>query len=183
VANLARTSHFFAQKKRYEFARCHLVNRRIGCAWRNFAFTFPATMPVSDPRPIIVADDNADDLFFARRALQKSGVGPGIVTCTDGSEVVALLKTITRDKKPVPRAIFLDVKMPQLDGFQTLKWIREQKHLAEVCVFMLSGSGEVRDMEFARTLGADDYLVKYPAPADFSRVVEAAERRKQSATP
>jgi two-component system, response regulator len=133
--------------------------------------------PAIDVRPIVVADDDTDDLFFACRSLQKAGLGASVLTCTDGSEVVVLLQTLAREKKPLPRTIFLDVKMPKLDGFQTLQWIRAQKSLNKVGVVMLSGSGESRDLELARSLGADDYLVKYPAPAEFSRVVAAAEKR------
>lgn len=131
----------------------------------------------SDARPIVIADDSVDDLFFARRALQKSGVPAPVLTCADGNEVIALLKALEQEKQPVPRAVFLDVKMPQLDGFQTLKWIRAQKHLDAVGVFMLSGSGEARDIELARTLGADAYLVKYPTPAEFLRVLETSARK------
>jgi two-component system, response regulator len=134
--------------------------------------------PPPDLRPIVVADDDADDLFFARRSLQKAGITATVLTCADGNEVVALLKAINQEHKPVPRAIFLDIKMPNLDGFQTLKWIREQKHLRDVGVVMLSGSNEARDVALARSLGADDYLVKYPTPADFSRAVAVADSRK-----
>ena len=94
-----------------------------------------------------------------------------MVTCADGREVVELLKTMAKQNQPVPRAIFLDIKMPNLDGFDTLRWIRAQEHLAEMTVIILSGSGEARDMALARSLGANEYFVKYPAPADFARVM------------
>ena len=130
-----------------------------------------------DSRPVLVADDDPDDLFFSCRALEKAGAGAPILQCRDGSEVVALLQSIEKEAKPLlPRVVFLDVKMPQLDGFQTLQWIRAQKHLQDMSVVMLSGSGEPRDIELARSLGANDYLVKYPQPADFSRVIEAAAK-------
>ena len=104
-----------------------------------------ASMPPPDARAIVIADDSADDLFFAQRALRKAGVAAPLLTCADGTEVIALLKLRLQEKQPVPRAVFLDVKMPQLDGFQTLKWIRAQKQLDGVGVFMLSGSREARD--------------------------------------
>jgi DNA-binding response OmpR family regulator len=90
--------------------------------------------------------------------------------------VVALLKNWAKVRTPPPRAVFLDVKMPHLDGFETLKWIRAQKHLRRVCVVMLSGSGEGRDIELARTLGANDYLVKYPSALEFARAINLESR-------
>lgn len=132
-------------------------------------------------RPVVIADDDADDLFFARRSLQKAGVGGEILTCADGREVLALLEAMAAGNRPPPRVVFLDVKMPRLNGFETLRWIRAQKPFQTVPVVMLSGSRETRDVEMARALGADDYLVKYPEPAEFARVVNAVERQPDPA--
>ena len=131
---------------------------------------------VSPLPPVVVADDDPDDLFFARRALKKAGVADEILTCIDGHEVVTLLETRVAAKQPLPRAIFLDVKMPVLNGFDTLKWIRAREAFRAVPVVMLSGSRETRDVDLARSLGAMDYLVKYPAPTEFTRVLAAADR-------
>jgi two-component system, response regulator len=129
--------------------------------------------------PILVADDSVDDLFFARRALAIAAKDVPVITYPDGADLVAGLKAMSKQAKPPPRAVFLDIKMPRLDGFETLKWIREQEHLAELCVVMLSGSAEARDIARAKSLGADDYLVKNPSPADFARVL--AKCGKQAA--
>lgn len=118
--------------------------------------------PVAPCRPVIIVDDDPDDLFFAKRALEKAGVKGPILTCDSGTEVVEVLQRIRREQAPLPKIVFLDVKMPGLNGFQTLQWIRGQKGLASVNVVMLTGSNEPRDEALARTLGATDYLVKYP---------------------
>jgi CheY-like chemotaxis protein len=127
----------------------------------------------SDVHPVLVADDDADDLFFARRALQKAGVIVPILTCADGGEVIALLKRMQAENKRPPETIFLDIKMPKFDGFQTLRWIRDQKHLRAVRVIMLSGSQEPRDVALARSLGANDYLVKFPTAEALSKALAA----------
>jgi two-component system, response regulator len=127
------------------------------------------------PGSILIADDNPDDLFFASRAIKKAEAGAIVVTCADGREVVEALKAMANQKEGVPRAVFLDIKMPNLDGFETLRWIRAQENLSQMTVVMLTGSGEARDIALARSLGANDYLVKYPEPADFARVMKIAE--------
>ena len=124
-------------------------------------------------QPILIADDDPDDLFFARRAAEKAVPGSEVVTCSDGRELVGLLTKMAQEKKPAPQAVFLDIKMPNMDGFETLRWIRGQKHLERMPVVMLSGSGESRDVALARSLGATDYLVKYPPTAEFARVIGA----------
>lgn len=126
-------------------------------------------------RPVVIADDDADDLFFARRALKRAGVQNHILTCADGAEVIALLERIAAANQALPRVIFLDVKMPRLGGFETLKWIRSQRAFQAVPVVMLSGSKEARDVALAQTLGAIDYLVKYPDAAEFTRVLTVAD--------
>lgn len=147
----------------------HAVKLRIGGYDEHFVSMVP---PPSGP--IILADDDADDLYFARRSLQKAGASGEILTCADGREVVALLERISTGAHAAPRIVFLDVKMPGLNGFETLKWIREHAWFKTVPVVMLSGSREARDVEMARSLGADDYLVKYPETAELSRVLASA---------
>src|SRR6266536_1895324 len=101
-------------------------------------------MPEVDQRPVLIVDDDADDLFFAHRVLQKAGVTNPIMSCGDGREAVALLKRLLEEKAMLPVVIFLDVKMPHLDGFQTLRWIREQADLRGIVAVMLSGSNDAR---------------------------------------
>jgi two-component system response regulator len=115
-------------------------------------------------RPIVIADDDEDDIFFATRALQKGGVAAPILTCANGRELIALLrKLLESEGAQLPRVVFLDIKMPEVSGFDALKWIRSEERLREMPVIMLSGSKETRDTELADSLGADGYLVKYPS--------------------
>jgi CheY-like chemotaxis protein len=131
------------------------------------------------PRPIVIADDDEDDIFFATRALKKGGVVVPVLTCANGRELITLLRGLLDQPGAVlPRVVFLDIKMPQMGGFDALKWIRSEPRLRDVPVIMLSGSSEVRDTELAKALGADGYLVKYP-PDDVMARAAAMVRNPQ----
>jgi CheY-like chemotaxis protein len=121
-------------------------------------------------RPIVIADDDEDDIFFAVRALKKGGVAAPVLTCANGRELIALLRGLLETPgATLPGVVFLDVKMPEMGGFEALKWIRGESRLREVAVIMLSGSSEARDTALADALGADGYLVKYPADDAMAR--------------
>ena len=130
------------------------------------------TFPIA---PIVIADDDTNDLFFATRALKKGGIATPVLTCADGLEVVSTVKRLL-DTATLPRVVFLDIKMPQMNGFQVLKWIRENEKLNVVPVVMLSGSNEPRDTEMARALGADGYLVKPPTTTSIAEAVGIVRR-------
>src|SRR5262249_48425052 len=70
---------------------------------------------------------------------------------------------------PVPDLLLLDIKMPGTDGFEVLRWIREQPQFAGMCVVMLTSSDEIRDVNRAYKLGANSFLVK---PLDFVNAKE-----------
>jgi CheY-like chemotaxis protein len=124
---------------------------------------------------ILVAEDDADDLFLLRRLLSKAGVKNPVVSCGNGDEVVSFLRAVAAngEKASRPCLVFLDIKMPKLDGFEVLRWIRKQTTLKTLPVVMLSGSDEPRDMTRARELGATRYLIKHPSPDDIAELMAA----------
>lgn len=73
--------------------------------------------------------------------------------------------------------IILDVMMPLLDGWETLKLIRE---ISEVSVIMLTAKGSVQDKVMGLTIGADDYLVKPFEEDELMARVKALLRRAQN---
>jgi len=74
-----------------------------------------------------------------------------------------------RVKYPLPNLVLLDIKMPGMNGFEVLKWIRHQPSLAGLCVVMLTSSDQIRDANKAYQFGANSFLVK---PLDFWNVEE-----------
>jgi len=119
---------------------------------------------------ILLAEDSDDDVFFFRRTLEKSGVECGVHRVTNGAEAVEFLReTSSSNSQPLPQTIFLDLKMPVLDGFEVLQWMRTQTFPSQIQVIVLSGSDHPDDKERALHLGAADYLVKPVKAADLLR--------------
>jgi CheY-like chemotaxis protein len=128
--------------------------------------------------PILVAEDNADDLFFLKRGLKQAGLENPIVAFENGQRAVQFLRelcasTAAASIPSMPCVLFLDIKMPLMSGFEVLAWARAQPALARLPIVMLSGSAATTDVVRATQLGANEYLVKPPA---FEALLAAVRR-------
>ena len=125
---------------------------------------------------ILVADDDQNDVFFLRRAFQKSGLNHSVVHVADGQQAIDYLRGDAdfgdRSRFPLPCLLLLDLKMPKVDGFDVLTWLKERSELRELPVIVLSSSSREDDIQRARSLGANDYRVK---PADFEQLLVLAQ--------
>ena len=80
-------------------------------------------------------------------------------------------KYALRTLYPVPALVLLDLKLPGMDGFEVLSWIRRHPQLSRLHVVVLTSSGQIRDANQAYQLGANSFLVK---PADFENFAEVS---------
>jgi len=122
---------------------------------------------------ILVAEDREDDILLIKRAFAAMPVAHTMVVVEDGAEVIAYLKGedkyANREEFPLPDLLLLDLKMPTVDGFEVIKWVRSQPGLAALRVLVLTSSDEIRDVNRAYSLGANSFLVK---PYDFEDFVQ-----------
>jgi CheY-like chemotaxis protein len=128
-----------------------------------------------DPSPfksILLAEDDADDVFLVRRALAKAGLDHMLLHVPDGQKCVNYLRGDSpyddRSKYPWPNLLLLDLKMPVLSGLEVLAWIHDQPPLQSLPVIIMTGSILPRDRERATAGGATDFQVK---PVDFDELV------------
>lgn len=126
-----------------------------------------------NPETILYAEDEADDVLFLKLAFKRSGSPHTVTAVPDGAQAVDYLTGqypfADRSRYPLPALILLDINMPKKNGLEVLQWIREQHHFTSLPVLMLTSSMRPEDMEKARRLGANDYLLK---PSDPSKLLE-----------
>ena len=120
------------------------------------------------PVKVLIVDDEKD--FVEMFALRLQETGEKVLTANSGRECLDILK-----EEPVD-VVILDIKMPGMDGLETLKEIK--KHYPIVEVILLTGHGTIETAVMGMKLGAYDYLLK-PADADeISLKLEGAAKRK-----
>jgi len=100
-----------------------------------------------------------------------------IVTAGGGPQAVDYLKgACNGDPAAIPAVIFLDIRMPGLDGFDVLRWMRTEKQLSPVKVIILSSSDDPSDAKTATELGVHGYLIKQPNSAVLACILREALR-------
>jgi two-component system response regulator len=120
--------------------------------------------------PILLVEDNPDDVLFTLRAFTKNHIHNEVVVATDGED--ALQKLFPSDGPPLrPALILLDIKLPKVDGLEVLRRIRGHDSTAALPVVVLTTSNEERDIVDSYRLGANSFVRK---PVVFSDFLNAA---------
>jgi len=123
-------------------------------------------------RHILVVDDEERMVRFIRLNLEHDGF--------QVSEAFRGMQAIDKTRSLLPDLILLDVMLPDLDGFEVLRIIRES---STVPVIMLTAKGEEEDRVRGLELGADDYITKPFSPRELVGRVRAVLRRTESSAP
>lgn len=117
---------------------------------------------------ILVVDDDPEIVSFVKRGLAYEGYK--VDTAADGSEA------LTKARESEPDLVVLDVMMPEIDGIEVSKRLREG---SDVPILMLTAKGTIADKVAGFASGADDYLVKPFAFDELLARVRALLRRRQ----
>lgn len=115
-------------------------------------------------KKILLIDDDRNILELASLALQKEGYT--VAVAFDGAQGLELAKAL-----PAPALIILDVNMPRMDGWETLRRLKIIPQTEKIPIVMLTTEGLVKDVDKAMSLGATTYLVK---PLDIGRLIKKA---------
>lgn len=126
---------------------------------------------------ILVVDDDCNDLMLIQAAFKAVGVTANVQTVEGGHEAVAYLKGegpyADRAVFAYPDFVLTDLKMPGLDGFAVLEYLKANPESATVPTVILSGSQDNDDIKKAYLLGASSYHVKPSAPCELRTLVKA----------
>jgi CheY-like chemotaxis protein len=115
-------------------------------------------------KTFLMVEDQENDVILTQRAFKRAGIACRWEVCETGEQALQYLagsgRYRDREAHPLPDLILLDIKMPGLDGFQVLQWLRSQAFLKTIPVVMLTHSDEPKDVTRAYDVGANSYLVK-----------------------
>jgi two-component system response regulator len=122
--------------------------------------------------PIVLVEDNEDDIVLTRRALSRNKIGNPLVIARDGAEALELLLGANGDSIN-PAIILLDLQLPKVDGLTVLKRLREDPRTKLTPVVVLTSSKAEQDIVAGYNLRANSYIRK---PVDFDQFTEAVRQ-------
>ena len=126
---------------------------------------------------VLLVDDNPDDVALMQRVFSRAGVlaRDEVVVARDGVQALDFLfatgEPAGREATLLPRVVFLDLKMPRVDGLEVLRRLRADERTKLVPVVVLTSSDEDRDLAQSYRLGANSYIRKPEDSTEFSEAV------------
>ena len=129
---------------------------------------------------ILLAEDLEEDIIIIQRAFKEVFVPHKLMVVHSGEKAARYLmgdgEYADREMYPFPSLLLLDLKMPGMDGFELLRWVRKMPALSHLRIVVLTSSDHIYDVNKAYQLGANSFLVK---PSDFENTLQLAKTLTQ----
>lgn len=126
-----------------------------------------------DEVEILLVEDNPRDLELTLRVLRKNNLANSIVTVTDGEQALDFVfgrgAYAGRNIDSGPKVIFLDLKLPKVDGIEVLRQVKSDERTKKIPIVVVTSSAEDRDRVESYNLGVNSYVVK---PIEFDAFVK-----------
>lgn len=119
-------------------------------------------------KKIIIADD--EDFIRKHLCKRLSEIGLTVMEAATGKEVLNLLNQL-------PDMILMDVRMPEVDGYETTRIIRSGERISDIPIILISALAEKEDIDMGFKAGADEFLCK---PVTFAVILETISRKLDS---
>jgi CheY-like chemotaxis protein len=114
--------------------------------------------------PVLLVDDDDNDVVLFRRALMSVGHGVQLITLNSGQAAIDYFRGegryADREQHPIPQLIFLDAHLPQVSGQNVLDFIKSQPDLEVIPVIILTGAISPKDSLTLYRLGANAICLK-----------------------
>jgi DNA-binding response OmpR family regulator len=118
---------------------------------------------MSDKKTIVVADDEPFILSAIKDTLSDDY---NVLTAADGKAALSMIKKNRTDM------VVLDVMMPEMDGIEVCRYMKNEEDLSSIPIILLTAKGQIIDIEKGFKAGIDAYIVKPFSPA---RLIEKIE--------
>ena|SRR6266496_1795134 len=128
------------------------------------------------PGPILLVEDNLNDIELTMAALKQNRIANEVVTARNGEEALDYLyRRGSFRTRPAgdPVVVFLDLKMPKVDGLEVLRQMKNDESLKLIPVVMLTSSREETDLVKSYRLGVNAYVCK---PVGFEQFLDAVKQ-------
>jgi CheY-like chemotaxis protein len=128
---------------------------------------------------VLIADDSETDIFFLLRAFAAAHVTNPVYVVRSGTEAIQYLegsgKYLNRAAFPLPKIVFLDLKMPAPDGFDVLRWKEKHKELPKMLWVAMSNFDAIKTINQAYASGATTFLTKPLDAQDVRHLIKSFE--------
>ena len=122
--------------------------------------TLPQLQP-SNSKEIVLVDDDEMQHFVIRKYFEANKINYSLISFRDGNSFLAYMDEVTKLKHQMPALVLLDIRMPDKDGFEILKIIRNNHAVTEQpIILMFSNSDAPSDIEKSKVLGASGFQTK-----------------------
>jgi two-component system response regulator len=122
---------------------------------------------------ILLVEDNPQDLELTMRALRKNNLANAVTSVSDGEAALDFLfargQYAGRDINNHPRVVFLDLKLPKVDGIEVLRQVKADERTMSIPIVVVTSSAEERDRIKSYQLGVNSFVVK---PIEFDSFVK-----------
>ncbi|MBI3618498.1 response regulator [Candidatus Peregrinibacteria bacterium] len=124
---------------------------------------------------ILLVEDNANDVEFTLRALEKHALANKVYVTKDGEEALEFIfatgRYAQRCTSPFPKVILLDLKLPKVNGLEVLKKMKADERTRIIPVVVVTSSREDSDLKESYKLGVNSYIMKPIEFDDFSNAL------------
>jgi len=128
-----------------------------------------------DAKKILLVDDDANDIELMLASLEQQNLANQVVVARDGAEALDYLYrrgSFADRPDDLPVVVFLDLKMPKVDGLEVLRQVKSDHEFKNIPIVMLTSSREEQDLVDCYNHGTNAYVVKPVVFEDFVAVVK-----------